>query len=206
MKLTHTALPVQPMYRFLLRAMEASKATSPENATAVSKDLQATKALLEKQVEPGAIEAVLNAFEDLAVAKSSAESCHRLVNDMVDYSKLQRGVMLLQRASMRVHESLVGLLASQRAFLHRGVSALFAAAADVPKDIHTDELRLLQLVTNGLTNASKFTQEGSVRLVVSVLNISGLDGLQLAHNTGDEWLAIAVIDSGKGLAGIDVDV
>lgn len=150
-------------------------------------------------------EAALMAMEDVEVARNSAEGCHRLVNDMVDYSMLQKGMMSIQNGPMNVRAGLRSLVAGHRAAMHPSVRTLLKVHKDIPGSMHTDQVRILQVISNGLTNASKFTTSGEIRLVSVLLNTSDLPALRLQHNPSNQWLCFLVTDTGKGLAGINVD-
>lgn len=106
---------------------------------------------------------------------------------------------------MNVRAALPALLESQRSFLHPSVRAFVTVDEHTPASLYTDQVRVLQVLTNGLTNASKFTHSGALYLSCSLLDTSDIPSLRLPSNPGDKWVAFVVADTGKGLAGIDVD-
>src|SRR5690606_12092412 len=68
----------------------------------------------------------------------------------------------------------------------KGLDFLYVIDNDVPRFVHTDETRVRQILTNLLSNAMKFTEEGSVEL-------------RLAFREEDHAFIFHVIDSGIGI-------
>jgi CheY-like chemotaxis protein len=122
-----------------------------------------------------------------------------LINDILDLSKIESGTVAIELgemslASLRQHiERTFRQLASQKQLQF---SVEFDG--DLPETIRTDEKRLHQIVLNLLSNAFKFTSEGTVRL--SARRVMG--GWSQAHpvlNDADAAIEIAVSDTGIGI-------
>ena len=99
-------------------------------------------------------------------AQKSAEHLLGLVNDLLDYARLEAGALEFDTAPVNP-ESLtrsVAELLSPKAH-DRGLEIMWSVAADVP-DIMADEGRLRQVLFNLAGNAVKFTDEGSVYIAV----------------------------------------
>jgi signal transduction histidine kinase len=76
-------------------------------------------------------------------------------------------------------------------------------APDVPDVIMGDATRLLQLLSNLLSNSSKFTPEGGrITLTVDVTRVppTGLEAEALAEPLPEAWLRFRVQDTGVGIA------
>jgi signal transduction histidine kinase/CheY-like chemotaxis protein len=122
---------------------------------------------------------------------SSSENLLTLINDILDLSKIEAGMMQLERQPF----SLNGLIASvEIMFREKARSKGLQFSVHVDPAIHDtlsgDAIRLTQILINLLSNAVKFTERGAVQLNVSQVNTG----------TGDVVLRFAVRDSGVGIA------
>jgi two-component system chemotaxis sensor kinase CheA len=109
----------------------------------------------------------------LCSIEQSANLMLRLVNDVLDISKLESGKVELELKGFNVLDLLNGISASiQTQVRHmRGATVTFASkiSENVPAVIETDPARLLQIVYNLLSNASKFTEKGKIDFMVDVV-------------------------------------
>ncbi len=121
-----------------------------------------------------------------------------LINDILDLSKVESGKMQFSFEPMSLQD-LGNIVRTQFGHVadERGLSLNIALADDLPDSIETDSQRITQIVKNLLSNAFKFTMEGSVSLDIYRpdtdvnLSRSGLD----PANT----VAISVTDTGIGM-------
>jgi len=125
---------------------------------------------------------------NLAIAQSAARSLGALVNDVLDMSKIEAGAMTLNE-----HESeLVSCIRdAMAAFAHaaREKGLTYELVLDhVPEKALVDPVRLRQVLLNLIGNAVKFTEQGHVRVIVS-----------LQHADSGEGLFCRVSDSGIGI-------
>ena len=74
----------------------------------------------------------------------------------------------------------------------------------VPEAIHADGQRILQILTNMLANAIKFSQDG--RIVLKVYHEPYLQGIVNGENITGEWLAFSVEDNGIGIPANRTDI
>ncbi len=91
-----------------------------------------------------------------------------LLNDVLDFSRIEAGKMELESADMVVRDRLstVVRLWEPRA-LANGVRLRVRIAPDVPAAVRTDPLRVQQILFNLMSNAVKFTADGEIRIAVS---------------------------------------
>lgn len=99
-------------------------------------------------------------------ARSSAEHLLGLVNDLLDYARLEAGKLDFDAAPVDLEALVRGVaeLLSPRAH-ERGLEIAWSVAADAP-DVLADEGRLRQVLFNLAGNAVKFTAAGGVRIAV----------------------------------------
>ena len=124
----------------------------------------------------------------LAVMNRQLDYMVRLIDDLLDVSRLSRGLLELKRETVDLGPVLESAIDGARAFFDRRQQRLIVEVAP-GIHAHVDPTRVAQIVTNLLHNASKFTPEGGVVRV-------GL-GLQ-----GSSAVA-SVSDSGPGVAPAD---
>lgn len=139
---------------------------------------------------------------------SSADQLMRLVNDVLDLSKLEAGRLDVERGTVDVHR----LVADATALVEAQAGAkgldLRVDCPPAPPHIETDAARAQRILANLLSNAVKFTDEGSVTVRVRHLAADGghADADSPPSPPGaDGWLAIAVEDTGAGIPAEQLD-
>jgi len=128
-------------------------------------------------------------FADTLV--SSGELLLALVNDILDFSRLDAGGLTLELAPFDVKDTLeeVRLLLALRA-QEKGLGFEVRFAPDIHATVRGDRLRLRQILFNLIGNAIKFTDFGGISVVVEPCQASG----------GPQILRFAVIDTGIGIS------
>jgi len=104
----------------------------------------------------------------LALAQASGQSLKRLIDDLLDLSRIESGKIELERVRFDPHGRLRALVAPYacRAGV-KGVSLSVRVAPEVPAAVEGDPMRFGQIVANLADNAVKFTEAGSVEISVS---------------------------------------
>ncbi|MHB8971643.1 MAG: ATP-binding protein [Pirellulaceae bacterium] len=93
----------------------------------------------------------------------SAGALMRLLNDVLDVSKIEAGKMELEQAPVPLHDVVIDatrVLAISA--VHKGVELVCRIAPDVPHQVVGDAGRLRQVIVNLVGNALKFTEQGEV--------------------------------------------
>lgn len=124
--------------------------------------------------------------------KLSAQALRTLIDDILDYSKIEAGELRLEHAPfslnaiLRTAATVIGV-----SLAHKPIEAFFDLAPDLPDALVGDALRLQQILLNLISNAVKFTSTGVI--VVSVHRADSPPG-------GAINLRICVRDTGIGIA------
>ena len=127
--------------------------------------------------------------------RTSGEGLLTIINDVLDFSKLEAGQLDLEQAPFSVRECVEGsldLVAAQAA--DKLLDLAYALDPDVPPVLVGDAARLRQVLANLLSNAVKFTDAGEVVVTVQLLPDGGPSA------DGDVGVALAVRDTGAGIA------
>ncbi len=120
----------------------------------------------------------------------------RLINDVLDFSKVEAGGMRLEHAPLRIEDVVAQAYALVRPLAQNKPVELVFEVADASLlaergTVRGDAVRLAQVMTNLLSNAVKFTPAGSVRLVV--------DSEPATGNSEQLTLVLQVSDTGIGM-------
>jgi len=104
-----------------------------------------------------------NQREAAEIVRSSGQGLLRILNDVLDVSKIEAGQIDLEHIDFVVSDV---LKESTRAVAPQadaaGLELVVDVGPDVPRRVHGDPVRLRQILTNLLSNAVKFTREGEV--------------------------------------------
>ena len=96
------------------------------------------------------------------VAERNAQRLLDLINDILDIEKIELGKLTLVPSVMPVDDLVREAIVLNRAFAER-FHVRFESSGDRPeRTVHADRKRLLQVMTNLLSNAAKFSPEGAV--------------------------------------------
>ena len=127
------------------------------------------------------------------IRKSSAHLL-ALINDVLDFSKIDAGKLELDKASFDLEEAIfdvMDMLSPLAAQKH--INMAFYFADNVPPQVIGDALRFKQILTNLISNAIKFTPDGEI-----------IVRARMEHDDiGQCHLHFSVQDSGIGLSGTD---
>ncbi|MFQ5865833.1 MAG: response regulator [bacterium] len=130
---------------------------------------------------------------------SAGSDLLNLINDILDLSKVEAGMMELHVEEIKIRDLAKNF---QRNFKflaqEKGLEFKIEWSDDVPSHIRTDSQRLEQIMKNLLSNAFKFTEKGRITLSFG----RPTDGMVLSNSNLDpkEAIAIAVSDTGIGIS------
>ncbi|MBF0195252.1 MAG: response regulator [Magnetococcales bacterium] len=121
--------------------------------------------------------------------KTSGESLLRVINDVLDLSKIEAGEINLEeiifdlRDTRRELRDLFGELATKK-----GIRFRTRISQNVPKFVVGDQHRVHQILINLLSNAMKFTERGEISLRIEAV-----------EKHGKSWIAFNIEDTGIGI-------
>ena len=125
------------------------------------------------------------------IVRSSAEALLRIINDILDYSKIEARKLELEVVEFDLQPLLDDELASLTALADRkGVHVALKMSEGTPTRLMGDPGRVRQILSNLLNNAVKFTPRGSVTLTVT--EEGGTEGgVRLRFNVRDTGIGIS---------------
>ncbi|XEV16150.1 ATP-binding protein [Vibrio alginolyticus] len=129
--------------------------------------------------------------EFVEIIDSSSHSLMTIIDDILDFSKVEAGKVELEYTSYDLRELLDDVISLHSVKAkQKNLQLLSNIDPHLPIEVQGDATRLKQVLNNLLSNAIKFTERGDVKLLVA---LSRLDG-ETAH------IRFRVVDSGIGIA------
>jgi signal transduction histidine kinase/CheY-like chemotaxis protein len=126
----------------------------------------------------------------VATIQSSGENLLTIVNDILDISKIEAGMMRIEKLpfSLRGLVNSIELMVQQKV-LSKSISLTIAIDNSLPDILEGDPVRLTQIINNLLSNAIKFTEKGAIDFRITKK--------ELVNNI--VTLQIAIRDTGIGI-------
>ena len=111
--------------------------------------------------------------ELLNVMKISSENLLSLINDVLDYGKLEEGQIILAERDINLKQFVKNLRAAHRLRAEeRGNNLRLMFDEDIPDFLIGDDIRLGQVLNNLISNAIKFTKKGTITIEVLLNRIA----------------------------------
>ncbi len=127
--------------------------------------------------------------ECINVIRRNSHHLQELINDILDLSKIEAGKVTVERAAADLPQVLCDIASMMRPrVMEKGLDFKLAFHGPVPRMIHTDALRLKQILVNLVGNASKFTAQGQISLTVFY-----------EHTATQDLLQFDITDTGIGI-------
>lgn len=196
-------LEVRRKFREAFDALQAANRAKSEFLAAVSHEIRTplnailglTEVVLETTLAP-------QQREHLELVHSSSLSLLDIVNDLLDFARIESGRMRREAAPFDPRETLLKAL---KPLIWKGernnleVSLVISPA--MPATLLGDPLALTRIVANFLSNAIKFTPSGKVTVAVDCRSTPSGDAPDRAPDppNAECWLEVAVSDTGIGI-------
>lgn len=134
--------------------------------------------------------------EYLRMVQDSGDALLTLINDVLDFSKIESGKFELDHLPFDLHETLGDALKGLGFRAHnKGLELAFHVDREIPSHLIGDAARLRQVIVNLIGNAIKFTDSGEVLLEIDCI-----------HCTPEQaTLHFKIIDTGIGIAPANID-
>lgn len=128
--------------------------------------------------------------ENLKRVLNASKSLLNIINDILDYSKIEAGKLSLEERAFNLEEMLLetATLWNYSAG-SKGLALILKIDPKIPVNVVGDSFRIAQVLNNFLGNAVKFTQEGEIRLEVRSIDLQE----RICH------IAFSVTDTGIGI-------
>ena len=129
----------------------------------------------------------------LAVIQSSSQTLLGILNDILDYSKIDTGEIILEPRDFDLRQLVEDIQALMRfRAAEKGLGLETRIAADVPEFVRGDAGKLSQVLLNLIGNGLKFTERGAVALTIEKVDAG-------AAVDGELSLHFAIEDTGPGI-------
>ncbi len=120
----------------------------------------------------------------------SSKNLLSLINDILDFSKIESGKIELEEVNFNLKELLDNVITSMKPkALDKKLRISHETEDSVPEIVNGDYIKLNQILNNLLANAIKFTQRGSIKIRVSVLEKTD-SGVSLLFEVNDTGIGI----------------
>jgi signal transduction histidine kinase/CheY-like chemotaxis protein len=129
-------------------------------------------------------------LENLSALKTSADNLLVLINDILDFNKIEAGKLELEFTEFNIVKQAADIVAANKnAANEKQNSIVLYADADIPGLLKSDSLRIGQVLNNLISNAIKFTRQGKIEVKLTLKE----------KKNNNCVITIAVEDTGVGI-------
>ena len=122
---------------------------------------------------------------------------NKIINNILDFSKLEAGKFTLEQTRFSLRSMIDYVMASHKGRItEKGLDFFVTVSPSVPEYVVGDELRIVQILNNLLSNAQKFTSVGKITLEV-IKTAQTKDSQELFFLVGDTGIGIDLKDQDK---------
>lgn len=123
------------------------------------------------------------------IAKVSADSLLSIINDVLDFTKIESGKLTIEKIEFNIRETIDDVCQSMALRAQEKGLELIIDSSEITTDwIISDPVRIRQVLTNLIGNANKFTHQGEITIKSSTNLINGI-----------HYLRCEIIDTGIGI-------
>ena len=128
--------------------------------------------------------------EYMNMIKVSSEGLLHIINDILDFTKIENGSMLLNEEEFSIKEMIEDSINCMSILAHeKGLKLIYHLGGDLPSNLIGDKMRLRQVLINLIGNAIKFTEEGSIIVEME----------KIKQDEEHIYIKYSVIDTGMGI-------
>lgn len=187
-RMTGINIDITPRKEAEVKAAEAINIKS-EFISMVSHELRTPLTIIKESVSlvydgiAGSINADQKDF--LSTAKNNVDRLSRLINDVLDYQKLEAHYIKFQMAEQSINDVVKEAGEGFKIPMQKkGLDLKFHLQEGLPP-VNCDRDKIIQVLTNLMDNAMKFTEKGTIHLMTEIL--------------GDNAVKVSVKDEGRGI-------
>ena len=135
--------------------------------------------------------------DNLITAKNCADTLLRLINDILDISKLEAGKYKIKEETFDIRTAIEDTVAAQVPIAtNKGLQLDCSFGSNIPKLVRGDGQRIQQVLNCLLSNAIKFTSEGSVRVKIASMD-DGENKIKIRMAVADTGIGISEANMSK---------
>ena len=136
--------------------------------------------------------------DNLVTAKNCADTLLRLINDILDISKLEAGKYKIKEETFDIKQAIEETVAAQVPLANnKGLQLDCSFGNNIPKLVKGDGQRMQQVLNCLLSNAIKFTSEGSVRVKIASMDMEGENKVKIRMAVADTGIGISEANMSK---------
>lgn len=131
-----------------------------------------------------------NKLKHLHLIERGCHDMNAIINNILDFSKLDAGKFVLEQRKFRFRDMIEYIKGNHsKRIIEKGLDFSITVSPEIPEYIIGDELRIVQILNNLISNAYKFTSVGSIHVEV-------IKSMQSGNNIK---LFFMVVDTGIGI-------
>lgn len=136
--------------------------------------------------------------DNLITAKNCADTLLRLINDILDISKLEAGKYKIKEEIFDIKQAVEETVAAQVPIAtNKGLQLDCSFSNNIPKLVKGDGQRIQQVLNCLLSNAIKFTADGSVRVKITSMDMGESDKVKIRMAVADTGIGISEANMSK---------
>lgn len=130
-------------------------------------------------------------FVYVETAMASGESLLTIINDILDYSKIEAGKLQMTPEQFQIRDIVKTLITSfKTAINHQKVHISCLIDPEVPQFLIADHVRIRQIFYNLVGNAVKFTEQGEINIRIRPIKQIGKDKVKLECTIADTGIGV----------------
>lgn len=134
--------------------------------------------------------------DNLITAKACADSLLKIINDVLDFSKMEAGKLFIENVNFNIKELIEEIVkVHSPRIVEKKLELNYTFSSTIPVFLVGDPNRIRQVLNNFISNAMKYTESGSITVSVK----------RMADVNGEVELRFAVSDTGIGIASQDLE-
>lgn len=171
---------------------EAAQKVKTEFVANVTHELRTpVNGILGNTQELLAIETEKEKLKLLRLVERGCRDMNAIINNILDFSKLEAGKFVLENRKFQFHNMMDYVQANHRyRIVEKGLEFSMTVSPEIPEYVIGDELRIVQVLNNLISNAYKFTSVGEIHV----------EAVKTAQSGNKIELFFMVVDSGIGIA------